>query len=60
MKKNCDASKKGLGVVLQHHQNNQYWKPVLFATRFLSDFETKFSINELKLLAVVWALERFK
>ena len=52
--------KKGLGVVLQHQQNNHYWKPVSFATRYLSDFETKFSINELELLAVVWALERFK
>ena len=37
----CDASKKGLGAVLQQQQNNQEWKPVSFASRFLTDFETK-------------------
>ena len=56
----CDASKKGLGAVLQQQQNNQNWKPVSFASRFLTDFEAKYSINELELLAVVWAVEHFK
>ena len=31
-----------------------------FASRFLTDFESKYSINELELLAVVWAIEQFK
>ena len=31
-----------------------------FASRFLTEFETKYSINELELLAVVWAIEHFK
>ena len=31
-----------------------------FASRFLTDFEAKYSINELELLAVVWAVEHFK
>ena len=56
----CDASKKGLGAVLQQQQNNQDWKPVSFASKFLTDFEAKYSINELELLAVVWAVEHFK
>ena len=56
----CDATKKGLGAVLQQQQNNQDWKPMSFASRFLTDFEAKYSINELELLAVVWAVEHFK
>ena len=56
----CDASKHGLGAVLQQQQSNQEWKPVSFASRFLTDFESKYSINELELLAVVWAIEHFK
>ena len=56
----CDASKKGLGAVLQQQQNNKEWKPIYFASRFLTEFETKYSINELELLAVVWAIEHVK
>ena len=56
----CDASKKGLGAVLQQQQNNKEWKPIYFASRFLTEFETKYSINELEFLAVVWAIEHFK
>ena len=36
------------------------WKPVSFASRFLTDFEAKYSINELELLAVVWTVEHFR
>ena len=46
--------------MLQQQQENQEWKPVSFASRFLTDFEAKYSINELELLAVVWAIEHFK
>ena len=42
----CDASKQGLGAVLQLQQSNQEWKPVSFASRFLTYFESKYSINE--------------
>ena len=56
----CDASKQGLGAVLQQQQDNQEWKPVSFASRFLTNFEAKYSINELELLAVVWAIEHFR
>ena len=33
----CDASKKGLGAVLQQKQNNNEWRPIFFASRFLPD-----------------------
>ena len=56
----CDASKMGLGAVLQQQQNSQEWKPILFASRFLSEFDTKYSNDELELMAVVWSMEHFK
>ena len=36
------------------------WKPISYASRFLTELEAKYSINELELLAVVWAIEHFK
>ena len=56
----CDASKQGLGTVLQQSQCYGEWKPICFASRFLTKFEAKYSINELELLAIVWAVERFE
>ena len=56
----CDASKQGLGAVSQQSQTNGEWRPICFASRFLSDFESKNSINELELLAIVWAVEHFR
>ena len=56
----CDASKQGLGAVLQQSQTNGEWRPICFASRFLSVFESKYSINEIELLAIVWAVEHFR
>ena len=56
----CDASKQGLGAVLQQSQINGEWKPICFASRFLTEFESKYSLNELELLAIVWAAELFR
>ena len=56
----CDASKQGLGAALQQSQKNGEWKPICFASRFLTDFEAKYSINELELLSFVWTIEQFK
>ena len=56
----CDGSKQGLGAVLQQQQSNRERKQASFASRFSTDSESKYSINELELLAVVWAIERFK
>ena len=55
----CDASKAGLGAVL-HEQDEIGWRPIHFASRFLTPLEENYSINELELLAVVWAIEHFK
>ena len=35
-------------------------KAVSFASRFLTNFEAKYSINELEFLAILWAIEHFK
>ena len=55
----CDASNHRLGAVLQQCEENQ-WTPFSCASRFLTKLETKYSINELELLAVVWSVENFK
>ena len=46
--------------MLQQKQNNNEWRPICFASRLLTDFEAKYSINELELLAIVWAVVHFK
>ena len=57
----CDASKLGLGAVLQQNDGNgNNWRPIHFASRFLTTLESRYSITELELLAVVWAVEHFK
>ena len=35
-------------------------KPIAYASRFLSELESKYAIIELELLAVVWSIEHFK
>ena len=55
-----DASTKGLGATLWQEQPDGRLKPIGFASRFLSDTEKKYAINELELLAVVWGLEHFR
>ena len=35
-------------------------KPSSFASRFLTELETKYSINELELLAIAWSVEYFR
>ena len=55
-----DASKQDLGAVLQQSQKNGEWRPICFAYRFLTDFESRYSINEIEFLAIVWAVEHFR
>ena len=55
-----DASTKVLGATLWQKQPDGKLKPIGFASRFLSDTEKKYAINELELLAVVWGLEHFR
>ena len=49
----------GLSAVLQQKEQGM-WKAISFASRFLNVLETKYSVDELELLAVVWALEQFR
>ena len=55
-----DASTKGLGATLWQKQKSGELEPIGFASRYLSDTEKKYAINELELLAVVWGLEHFR
>ena len=50
----CDASDKGLGAALL--QNGQ---PLAFASRALTDTETRYAPIEKEMLAVVFALNKF-
>ena len=56
---NCDASRQGLGAALEQLDCDG-WKTVAFASRSLNNNEEHYSINELELLGVVWAIEYFK
>ena len=55
----CDASRQGLGAALEQLDCDG-WKTVAFASRFLNNTEERYSIKELELLGVVWAIEYFK
>ena len=55
-----DASTKELGATLWQRQKDGSLKPVGYASRFLSDTEKKYAINELELLAAVWGLEHIR
>ena len=59
-RKSCDASKRGLVAVSQQRQRDGEWGHIGFASRYLTDFEVKFSINELELLAIVWTTGHFE
>ena len=54
-----DASRQGLGFVLQQ-KNGDNWALVQAGSRFLSDAESRYTIIELELLAVSWAITKRK
>ena len=54
-----DACNTGLGATLWQKENETF-RPVAFASRFLTECERKYAINELELLGVLWGLEYFR
>lgn len=54
-----DASEKALGAVLSQESSSGD-RPVAFASRQLSDAESRYSALERELLAVVWAIDHFR
>ena len=55
----CGASHDGLGAMLEQY-GSQDWHSIGFASRYLSQAEKKYSTNELELLAIKWATEKFQ
>ena len=53
-----DASRtKGLGFILMQ-KHREEWKIVCCGSRFISETESRYSMVELEMLAVVWALKK--
>ena len=55
----CDASRSGLGAALEQNTPDG-WKPIALSSRFLNSTEERYSVNELKLLGIVWSIDYFK
>ena len=51
-----DASRHGLGFVLQQEQSDGHWALIQAGSRFLTDTETRYAVIELEMLAVTWAV----
>ena len=55
----CNTSCQGLAAALER-LDSEGWKLVAFASRFLNSNEERYSIIELELLGVVWAIKHFE
>ena len=54
----ADASSHGLGSVLLQ-KNQQEWRPVAYASRAMSETESRYAQIEKEALAITWACEKF-
>jgi len=55
-----DASRQGIGFILQQQTAADHWALVQAGSRFLSSAESRYAIIELELLAVAWAVAKCK
>lgn len=55
----CDSSSIGLGAVLEQKQTN-HWRPLAFCSRRLSSAERKYSVFSRELLAIFFAIKKFR
>ncbi len=56
----ADSSSYGLGAVLKQQQEDSTWRPVVFASRTLTDTERRYAQVEKECLALMWACEKFE
>jgi len=55
----CDASRKGLASILSQEKDGIRY-PVWFASRTLRPAETRYSVSEIELLAVLFGVQKFR
>ena len=55
-----DASRQGLGFILQQQSPTGQWVLVQAGSRFLSEAESQYAVIELEMLAVAWAANKCK
>jgi hypothetical protein len=55
----CDASTKAVGAILSQIKDGEE-RPVAYCSRQLNSAETKYSITELELLALIFAVKQFR
>ena len=53
-----DASRIGIGYVLQQQHEGDTWKTVQCGSKMLTDCESRYAVVELELLAIAWAVRR--